>query len=56
MEVIDLRPLKRTVRRDYSKDTPIRQLILSEPDELPKDEYAIKLMVWMKLLPTTEKE
>ena len=54
MEMIDMRPMKRTVRRDYPIDAPIRQVILSEPDELPKNEYVIKLMVWWKLIPKSD--
>ncbi len=56
MEMVDLRPLKKIVRCDYSRDTPIRKVILSEPDELPKDEYAIKLMVWWKLIPQNNRK
>jgi hypothetical protein len=51
MEMIDIRSLKKIVRRDYPKDAPISIVVLSEPDHLPKDEYAIKLMVWFKLIP-----
>ena len=51
MKIIDMRPLKRTVRRDYPVDAPIRIVILAEPDEVPMDEYVIKLSVWWKLIP-----
>jgi hypothetical protein len=51
MEMVDIRSLKKMIRRDYPEDAPIRKVILSEPDEMPKYEYAIKLTVWFKLIP-----
>ena len=51
MKMVDIRPLKKTARRDYPKDAPIRTVILAEPDEIPLDEYVIKLSVWFKLIP-----
>lgn len=51
MEMINLRALKRSIRQNYPEDAPIRKVVLSEPDEIPKDEYAIKMMVWFKLIP-----
>ena len=51
MEMVDIRPLKRMVKRDFPNDSSIRNVILSEPDSIPKEEYAIKLLVWLKLLP-----
>jgi len=52
MRTVDIRPLKRTVRKDYPKDAPIRTVILAEPDEIPMDEYVVKLSVWYKLMPS----
>jgi len=54
MEMVDITGLKRTVMRDYPEDAPIR-VILLEPDQLPKDEYAVKLSVWLKLIPPTKR-
>lgn len=50
-KMVDIRPLKRTVKRDYPRDAPIRTVILGEPDEIPMDEYVVKLSVWYKLIP-----
>ena len=51
IKMVDIRPLKRTVKRDYPKDAPIRTVILAEPDEIPMNEYVVKLSVWYKLIP-----
>lgn len=48
---VKIHSLKRMVQRDYPENAPIRKLILSEPDEIPIEEYAIKMSVWLKLLP-----
>jgi hypothetical protein len=53
-DFIDIRELKRTIRKNYSEDAPIR-VILSEPDEISKEEYSIKLMVWWRLIPLSKK-
>jgi len=51
MEMINIRSLKEKIMRDYPEEAPIRQVILSEPDELPINEYAMKMLVWFKLIP-----
>jgi hypothetical protein len=51
MEMVDLRGLKRTVRRDFPEDAPIRKVILSQPDTLPMNEFVIKAQDWFFLIP-----
>jgi hypothetical protein len=51
MDLVDLRPLKKLVRRDFPEGSPYRKLVLAQPDKLPKDEFIIKAMDWVLLLP-----
>lgn len=48
--MIDIRSLKLSVQRDFPADSIIRQMILSEPDEIPIGEYVIKVPMWFKLM------
>ena len=51
IEMIDLRSLKKTVMRDYPEDSPIRKIIMAQPDTMPKSEFIIKSMDWAILIP-----
>lgn len=51
VEMLSLRRLKALVRR-LPRDEPVRDLIEGEPDEIPREEYAIKMSIWWKLLKT----
>jgi hypothetical protein len=51
MEMADLRPMKKLVRRDFPEDSPYRKLVLAQPDKMPRDEFIIKAMDWVLLLP-----
>ena len=51
MNTVDIRPLKQLVRKDFPRDAAVRKVILSEPDEVPAEEYPIKLLSWLKLMP-----
>jgi hypothetical protein len=55
MEMVDMRKLKRDVMRDFPEDAPIRIVILAQPDTLPKNEFIIKAMDWMLLIPTKKR-
>ena len=48
-DIVDIRPLKRLVQREYSEDSPYRRLILDQPDTMNRDEYVLKLADWLKL-------
>jgi hypothetical protein len=51
MEMVDIRPLKRTVRRDFPEGSLYRKVVLAQPDKMPRDEFIIKAMDWVLLLP-----
>jgi len=50
---INIRPLKAIATK---LEDPLRTLILSEPDILPKEEYLIKIQEWLKIVDLSEKE
>ena len=45
-----LKALKEFVMKRLPPASTVRELILSEPDELPKDEFVTKFKVWSALL------
>jgi len=49
-EMISLRPLKEFVQK-LNPDHPLRVVLMAEPDEIDRDEYYVKLTVWLRLLP-----
>jgi len=46
-DTINIRPLKVIA---IKLDDPLRTLILSEPDMIPREEYLIKIQSWLKIL------
>ena len=44
---INIRPLKAIA---IKLQDPLRTLILSEPDMIPREEYLIKIQSWLKIL------
>jgi hypothetical protein len=48
--MISLRPLKEFVQQ-LNPDHPLRVVLMSEPDEMDRAEYCVKLTVWLRLLP-----
>jgi len=46
-DTINIRPLKGIA---IKLDDPIKTLILSEADILPKEEYLIKIEQWLKII------
>jgi hypothetical protein len=48
---VSLRPLK-AVAETFGPTHPLRTLLLSEPDEVPAAEYALKVGSWFRLLRT----
>ncbi len=42
--------LKELVRTELGKDSTFRALILSEPDQMPKQDFIVKLGVWLRVL------
>jgi hypothetical protein len=47
---VSLRPVKQFVR-SLEPAHPLRVVVISEPDEMDRSEYLIKLAVWLRLLP-----
>ena len=47
---LGLKLLKEFVTKKLPPTSTVRELILSEPDELPKDEFVAKFKVWATLL------
>lgn len=47
--LVDLQPLKCAVAR-MPQGSPLRTVVLEEPDSLPRGEYAAKAVVWFRLL------
>ena len=47
---ISLRPMKEFVEK-LSANHPLRIVLMSEPDEIGRSEYLVKLTVWLRLLP-----
>ena len=52
-DTVNIRPLKGIALR---LSDPVKTLILSEPDVLPKEEYLIKIQQWLKIIDLNEKE
>jgi len=52
-EAVNIRPLKGIALR---LSDPVKTLILSEPDILPREEYLIKVEQWLKILDLNKKE
>jgi hypothetical protein len=48
--MINIRTLKQFAYELLPKESPLRDLLLTEKDELPADEFIIKLEIWLKLL------
>jgi hypothetical protein len=48
--MINIRSLKQFAFEMLPKESPLRDLLLTEKDELPAEEFLIKLDVWFKLL------
>jgi hypothetical protein len=47
-EMISLRDVKRAIR-GLRADHPLRIVLLGEPDEMPRAEFASKLLGWVRL-------
>lgn len=47
--LVSLREIKALVER-LGPDDPLRILVLGEPDELPRREYASKVVGWFRLI------
>jgi|GEM_PF-1419575 len=52
-EAVNIRPLKGIALR---LSDPVKTLILSEPDIIPREEYLIKIEQWLKILDLNKKE
>jgi hypothetical protein len=52
-DTINIRPLKVIA---IKLDDPLRTLILSEPDVIPREEYLIKMQSWLRILNLDKKE
>ena len=49
-EKLRLKALKELVLKKLPTGSLVRGLILSEPDEIPRDEYVVKFKIWATLL------
>jgi len=47
---VDLRKLKVFAHNRLPIESPLRNLILTEPDQLPSSEFLVKASVWLRLL------
>jgi len=47
---LNIQGLKRFALDKLPRDSPLRELLLSERDELDKSEFLAKMDVWLKLL------
>jgi hypothetical protein len=49
-KIINIRSLKQFAFEMLPKESPLRDLLLTEKDEMPAEEFIIKLEIWLKLL------
>jgi len=49
-KVIDIRPLKGFARKHLEGYPIVRELILSDNDRLPVEEFVMKVKIWLRLL------
>jgi len=47
--LIDIRRLKTFAYDNLPRSSILRDLLLSEPDELPKTEFMVKIGLWLKI-------
>lgn len=47
---INIRPLKEQVLSNFPVNSALREVVLSEPDEMTAEEFSIKLDNWLTLL------
>ena len=47
---VDIRPLRAFALEKLPKDLMLRDFLLTEPDELPVEEFLSRLSVWIRLL------
>jgi len=52
-DAVNIRPLKGIAIKLVD---PVKTLILSEPDMMPREEYLIKIQQWLKILDLNRKE
>ena len=48
--MVDIRSLKSLVSKEFSKDSPLREVLLAERDSLETEEFLAKLEIWLTLL------
>jgi hypothetical protein len=54
--IISIRKLKTRAAAQYAPGTAIRELLLAEPDEMPREEVLTKLTGWIVLIRNAEAE
>lgn len=47
---LNIKPLKELVFKEFPPDSVLRDLILSEDDELTAEEFIVKTRTWLKLV------
>ena len=50
---VNIRPLKAIA---IKLEEPLKTLILSEPDTMPREEYLIKIQSWLRILNLNKEE
>jgi hypothetical protein len=54
--LVSIKRLKARTAAQYRPGTPFREVVLSEPDELPREELLAKLVGWVTLIRLAEAE
>ncbi len=49
-DTVDMVRLKELARSTLGEDSIFRALILSEPDQVPKQDFVVKVGMWLKVL------
>ena len=48
-DLVDIRRLKTFAYENLPRSSILRDLLLSEPDELPKTDFVVKIGLWLKI-------
>jgi len=49
-KILNLKSLKQFALENLPKSSTLRDILLSEPDQIPQTEFLTKLDIWTKLL------
>lgn len=48
--VVDITPLKRLATERLPQSSPLREVLMNEPDDMTMAEYLVKISIWQMLL------